>query len=508
VSRCTELCTKATTGVCALCEALAERERFERVWLKGGWLRDRLRARTPWRPSHQTPEAKVDLSNRRLLSLANASLAEADLHSANLASADLRNANLWRANLRQADLTNANLGGTILREANLQGADLTGATGLVTGQLAGADVSQARLPADLRIFAALESVKEISDSAQKVFLAMLVGCIYCWLTLATTSDAQLLTNSASSPLPIVQTPMPILYFFFVAPLVLLGAYGYLLLYLQRLWDGLAELPAVFPDGRTLHQRAPSWLLTGLVNTYMVQLRAKRPPFMHVQTRLAVFLAWGMVPVTLGLFWVRYLPSHHHRGTTVQLVLLALALAWGLLCYVQARATLQGRAVQWSRQGLGVCALVGGTCLGLYGMAAVAIEPSDCVAHSFVKHFLVGLGTANLIDADISTKPPSWTGTKEEEIGLVKGARLVNGRLQCARVTRGFLVKADLRNANLGGPTWGGPTCAAPTCAAPTCVAPTCVVPTYRTPTCGASSPGTSHLDPPTCGISASSSATS
>ena len=48
MSRCNCLCTKDATGTCALCEALAERERFIRVWLKGGLFvdcHDRLIAR-------------------------------------------------------------------------------------------------------------------------------------------------------------------------------------------------------------------------------------------------------------------------------------------------------------------------------------------------------------------------------------------------------------------------------------------------------------------------------
>ena len=44
MDRCNDLCTRETTGQCALCEALAERERFVRLWLKGGFLRDGLRA--------------------------------------------------------------------------------------------------------------------------------------------------------------------------------------------------------------------------------------------------------------------------------------------------------------------------------------------------------------------------------------------------------------------------------------------------------------------------------
>ena len=43
MDRCNDLCTKASTGTCALCDALAERDRFERFWFKGGLLIDGVR---------------------------------------------------------------------------------------------------------------------------------------------------------------------------------------------------------------------------------------------------------------------------------------------------------------------------------------------------------------------------------------------------------------------------------------------------------------------------------
>ncbi len=39
MDRCNELCTQETTGECALCEALAERDRFLRFWFGGGLFR-------------------------------------------------------------------------------------------------------------------------------------------------------------------------------------------------------------------------------------------------------------------------------------------------------------------------------------------------------------------------------------------------------------------------------------------------------------------------------------
>jgi len=49
MDRCNELCTKETTGQCALCAALAERDRFIGWWMKGGVLREGVRAMQPSR---------------------------------------------------------------------------------------------------------------------------------------------------------------------------------------------------------------------------------------------------------------------------------------------------------------------------------------------------------------------------------------------------------------------------------------------------------------------------
>src|SRR5713101_421373 len=71
MDRCNELCTKEATGSCALCEALAERDQFERFWCKGGLVIDGLRALKQWRQSNKKHGAKGDLSNRRVPSRVN-----------------------------------------------------------------------------------------------------------------------------------------------------------------------------------------------------------------------------------------------------------------------------------------------------------------------------------------------------------------------------------------------------------------------------------------------------
>jgi hypothetical protein len=47
MERCNELCTKEATGQCALCDTLAERDRFIQKWFKGGWFSEVKNAVAP-----------------------------------------------------------------------------------------------------------------------------------------------------------------------------------------------------------------------------------------------------------------------------------------------------------------------------------------------------------------------------------------------------------------------------------------------------------------------------
>ena len=162
----------------------------------------------------------------------------------------------------------------------------------------------AKLPEQLKtLYDKLENVKGISESARKIFLAVLAGCLYCWLTIATTTDVNLITNRASSPLPIIQTPIPIVGFYVVAPLLVLCVYFYFHFYLQKLWEELGSLPAVFPDGRPLHTKVDPWLLNDLVRAHLPKLNVNRPFLSYFQLWISVLLAWWVVPVTMFLFWV-------------------------------------------------------------------------------------------------------------------------------------------------------------------------------------------------------------
>ena len=223
-------------------------------------------------------------------------------------------------------------------------------------------------------------------------------------------------------------------------------YVYLHFYLGMLWKGLAGLPAKFPDGKRLDERAYPWLLNGLVRRHFaLLLREGRPRLVQLKELTTIFLAWWTVPLTLFAFWVRYLRRHEGWGTGLHIGVLVAAVALGIIFYRSAARTLRGdqpprfawKAFSWDR----TIYQVAGSAVMLLGLSFGAIE--------------VPWVSADLVEAELSTKPENWTGIgkKEEldaQIAQVKGARLEGMDLRHALAVGAFLVKANLEDANLQG----------------------------------------------------------
>jgi uncharacterized protein YjbI with pentapeptide repeats len=394
--------------------------------------------------------------------LTQVNLREADLQSANLAGAILREASLedalcMRASLRKADLHGAALTGAHFERANLHNADLREASGIVETAFRGADLGGAQVPGDQLKFAGLDNVAEASKNAGKLFVSLLTGGAYAWIIIMSTTDVALLTNATAAKLPLIDTEIPVAAFYLAAPLVLLALSLYFHLYLQRLWELLADLPAAFPDGTPLDKKVYPWAMNGLIYTYLTGFQDPdlRPPLMRVQTLASHLFAWGTVPIVLLLFWLQYLRSHDWSVTGWQILFLAASA--GMSAYYQAltRITLQGNArrlplrkharwVGWRWFGGALAAA------GLLSWATIQGPPCEgWIFRNFV----------DLRDTEVSTKPASWTGKAEveltrhgplteEEIALMKKANLKHRNLHDARASRALLINADLRGADL------------------------------------------------------------
>jgi hypothetical protein len=277
----------------------------------------------------------------------------------------------------------------------------------------------------------------------------------------------------------IQTSIPIVGFYWVAPLLLLCAYFYLHFYLQKLWEELGSLPAIFPDGRPLHTKIDPWLLNDLVRARLPKLSAGRPFLSYLQLWISVLLAWWVVPITMFLFWARYLPRHERSGTTFHVALLAISLAAALRLYWLAVATLRGAErgpfrfsrLSANRPGYRAAALA----IALGGLFAIISwgarwgVPSDAPIlgirplHrsergeatgplTWVPRLMALVGYSpflDLADAEVSQKKPNWSNN-EKDIDAVIGAQLKGANLRYAVAPGAFFNGAFMAGVDLSG----------------------------------------------------------
>ncbi len=236
----------------------------------------------------------------------NAELQGTDLRSSYLIGASMRGCNLYQAKLQAADLSQAELAEANLSHAEFraEGAGRARASlNLHARQMAGAEVSNAGLPD--RVWNGfrdgLANVAEASKKADKLFVGLMAGCVFIFMVLVTAKQG------GDIELPIFKTKIPESFFYWAFPAGLFLVYSYLQLYLQRLWERLSELPAIFEDGTPLDKKATPWLLVGYVRAHFKRLRNdKRPQLSLLQTLVIQLLAWWLAPATLAAIWVRYL----------------------------------------------------------------------------------------------------------------------------------------------------------------------------------------------------------
>ena len=251
--------------------------------------------------------------------------AQADLSRVDLSGVDLSDGDLTLGRLSGAKLTGADLSGTSLRWADLSSTDLRGVVGLAPAQLAGADLVDAQLDPSVEEWSVLEYLKDASSRTQAIALSVVTACLYSALTILTTRDSGLVTNSPSSTLPIIQTPVPIVVFFWVTPLLLLAAHSALLMAVERQWDTAFALPWRFTDGTSPEQRANVFPMLRLRLWSPRLKRRARTSLPRLAAAGYTWLLWLIVPATLALFWLRYMSRHDWTVTMLHVVVLSIAL---------------------------------------------------------------------------------------------------------------------------------------------------------------------------------------
>jgi uncharacterized protein YjbI with pentapeptide repeats len=424
-----------------------------------------------WVESGGETGAKADLSGVNLskADLTGVNLQGAHLHRTNLVGADLSMANLRGASLVRADMRNANLLGTELRGANLMGANAYGTDGLWFGRLGGTNLFDAVLPESI---SAVDSSKAIGDATKiaRWFYFLTVGAsLICCLLIAFTTDVRLLLNASAVPLPRLSTILPMTGLYLGGPLVLLALSLRFHFLLLRLWGSMAALPAVFPDGQTLERDGP-WYLMGLVRRHFRWQGDTKSPMTTFETALSTVLAYWIVPVTLFLFWVRYLARQDFRGTLLHVVLITASVASATcLPFVVSRVLRPGDlrlpksknvlrlVLRTLRSALAVGCILFlfsiGVNRGLPYDRSSGTDDSAADVRRWASLVFQSIGYrpyADLTEATLSSPPPRGAAWTEETVEKISGARLNQMNMRFARGYKAFLINAKLWRANLEG----------------------------------------------------------
>ena len=464
---------------------LSEPRRLYKDWA----LDEKLASHGEWVESHGRTGQRADLSGVELEAsdLISVNLRLADLHDANLRASDLLLADLRDACLVRADLEEACLVGASLEGANLEGASLETAMGLVPRQLAGANLRDALLSPHLMEFDAVTAFDRESKNSFRYFWIMSALSLLSWLLVAKTRDAQLLADSAVIPFlrsRAAAAALPTAESYLILPVVLFSLYVLFHFHLQRMWDAVIELPAIFPDGHMLGDDGPG-IMSGLLRTHFRWMNPDPSSTRLVEKSASLATAYWIVPGTLLLYWVRYLTRQEIHGT-VLLALLATAAA-GMAAHAtlrvgkpQERWAFENRWIQRAIRKVKAinpisAAAVMAAFLLLLSAGVIFGVPHD-------RGRAPQFGAANirrwapdvfwslaydpypdLTEASISRRPANWSGA-DDRVAEVDGLRANNAKFRYAQAygaffanshlwradfQGAFLSEADLRGADLG-----------------------------------------------------------
>lgn len=439
----------------------------------GEWAIEALLANhLEWLQSRGKSGRKADLRRAKLegtelisVKLRHADMEDADLRDADLLLADLRDACLVRANLEEACLVGTNLEG-----ANLEGASLENAMGLVPRQLAGSNLRAASLPAGILDFPALAEFTSASRMAARYFHALLSSCAIFWLIIWKTRDLQLLSDTAVLPFAHTTTALPTAEFYLIAPALLFILYGVFHFHLQRTWETLLELPAVFPDGRTLGSGGPRMVMA-LARAHFRWLQGESPSARFIEKWTSYLLAYWIAPFTLLLFWARYLTRQEIHGTLLHeaLVVAAAGIAWYSTTRVgrpqeswTSETGRENRLVEsFKKANMGALAASMAVALTILSAGVMLGVPHDLLrgpqygagnVRRWIPDVFWAVGFdpyANLTEAEISRRPANAPNPADSLSG-VKGANLNEINFRYAQAYGAFLAKSHLWRTNFQG----------------------------------------------------------
>lgn len=302
----------------------------------------------------------------------------------------------------------------------------------------------------------IENIAELSQNARSIYLIYLGFLAYCFVTIVGTTDRQILLDE-SVRLPLVGVDVSFTGFFVIAPLVAIGTFVYLQLYLQRLKHLKKKLGAEYAPVET--GRLYPWMLNAVDDP-------NPGPVGTVQRFAVNMVLWWMLPLLLFLFAIWYLKAQDPVwGWLVVTVMPTIGSAAALYFwheYEDAAGSLLEKAQKdWGKWSLAASwvvlqiavfclfistALIGGVPPLTENIVTVDVSHQSLVTEQEQSRYSVGLSGKRLHGANLTASTLTNGGLRNVHL---EEADLQNARLDSADLREANLEGTDLQQAHLG-----------------------------------------------------------
>lgn len=301
------------------------------------------------------------------------------------------------------------------------------------------------------------------------FFVMLLAQFYCLITIETTQDAALLSNSTTQKLPILETSISIETFYILAPLILLLVFFHFQIHLKSIWRSAAALAqSEGKDLMTLVDTFP-WFITSSMARRFARGQRDRGGFSGwFEYNVGLLFGWFSTALVIFMIWARYLTKHDWTISIYHVALFAVAVAGAVYFMSASKANLQGVDVRgWRIASRGTAILIAfvapAAALGYSTWWLFEAQDRNGCQNSYTAEcsaiFLLrdrlrvaGLDPAAALDgADVSARPENWAPSAEsdlEQLAAVRGANLRGEDLRYASAKNALFVRSDLREATL------------------------------------------------------------
>jgi len=253
-----------------------------------------------------------------------------DAKSTDFSGSNLEQANFLFSQLAHSNFTKTNLKNCNFQFAHLESCDLSGAQNITDSQFGGANLSFCKFPRSFK-FHSIEQIQELAHSLWVHLITLLLFCLYSWIAIGSTTDLDLLNDTNSIFVPLLEMSLPTIGFFYLTPIIVLAMSLAFNFQLSQYWNRVSKLPTYFPDNSLVTLKTFPTLIDNLIEEYFPYMQHNTGFGHKLKLYLTLAILFCVTPITLISYWIRYLPRHDVLGSSIHV-------AWILICVTSAYLT--------------------------------------------------------------------------------------------------------------------------------------------------------------------------